>query len=277
MMKLILVFCFNFILFSAFAQNSYFDIVKPRIDCLPNNKPALQNGEYIVLTKDTLYPKMRLEPNLDFVKSTKERRRIVSRYESQIFRFEDSTSILKQWNSDIVVYLDKQIPKGVSENLMTFYEQINEINNLNILFTSKLKDANYYIKVTSEKVNVYGEDYKFNSEEERLKDIYTCATYRIITDNNYKNYAGVLKINISNSDNEFLLKQLKQMFFISLGQFYKYYGYEETSLLSDKYNNSNTISDNDLELLRMHYAIIYEQKINGNTFKALQKIQKNQR
>lgn len=67
------------------------------------------------------------------------------------------------------------------------------------------------------------------------------------------------------------------MFFISLGQFYKYYGYEETSLLSDKYNNSNTISDNDLELLRMHYAIIYEQKINGNTFKALQKIQKNQR
>lgn len=277
MMKLILVFCFNFILFSAFAQNSYFDIVKPRIDCLPNNKPALKNGEYIVLTKDTLYTKMRLEPNLDFVKSTKERRRIVYRYESQIFRFEDSTSILKQWNSDIVVYLDKQIPKEVSENLMTFYEQINEINNLNILFTSKLKDANYYIKVTSEKVNVYGEDYKFDSEEERLKDIYTGATYRIITDNNYKNYAGILKINISNSDNEFLLKQLKQMFFISLGQFYKYYGYEETSLLSDKYNNSNTISDNDLELLRMHYAIIYEQKINGNTFKALQEIQKNQR
>ena len=183
----------------------------------------------------------------------------------------------KQWNDTIVVYLDSELPKEVKKAFKTFFINLNkyEIKNLNITFTNALEKANFYIKISSDSIYTYGEDYIFNKNIAKEDAITTGATYNLLTDKNNKFYSGVLSVNpLQSNTNEKLLKQLKQLFFISLGQFQfsSYIG--KGSLLSKDYNNTNTISVKDIELLRIHYGTIYDQKINGTTFKKLLNIPK---
>ena len=65
---------------------------------------------------------------------------------------------------------------------------------------------------------------------------------------------------------------MKQLFYLSLGNFtIKNYGLDY-SLISIKYRNDETISKHDLDFLKIHYGKIYEQKINENLFNELKKI-----
>lgn len=279
MNKIILICCFIGSIICAKAQDNYFDIVKPRINVIPKKSQVVNTNNYIVLTHDTLYAPLIEEPNLDFVESSRERRKLVYNYEAQVFRLttENSKTVyrLKQWSVPIIVYIDKDIPKEIRNDFIAFFSQINNIDNLSISFTSKLKDANYYIKTSTETINIYGDDDDFETEEERLNSTYYAGTYRLITDDNYKLYAGVLKVNLNDTPNDTkLLRQLKQLFFMSLGNFYLLNYYPEDSLLSEKYNNDDELSIDDINMLKMHYSIIYEQIINGSMFNKLQNLQK---
>lgn len=279
MNKIILICCFISSNICVKAQDNYYNIVKPRINVIPNKGQAVDTDEYIVLKRDTLYAPLKEEPNLDFVESSRERRKLVYNYEAQVFRLttEKSKTVyrLKQWSVPIIVYIDKDIPKEIRNDFITFFSQIKNIDNLSISFTSKLKDANYYIKTSTETINIYGDDDDFETEEERLNSTYYAGTYRLITDDNYKLHAGVLKVNLNDIPNDTkLLRQLKQLFFMSLGNFYLLNYYPEDSLLSEKYKNNDEFSIADINMLKMHYSIVYEQIINGSMFNKLQNLQK---
>ncbi|WP_104733906.1 hypothetical protein [Hanstruepera ponticola] len=280
-MKNILFYFFIILTFSVKAQDSYFEIVKPRIEVIQKEKNVLNTDNYIALTNDTLYIPIKSEPNLDFVKSSYDRRKLVYNYEAQVFRLttekSKTTYRLKQWSVPIIVYFDKKISKEVKNDFIIFFSQINDIRNLNFSFTSKINEANYYIKSTNETINSYGDDNEFETKEELLNSTHFAGTYLIITDETDKFIGGVMKLNLDDMPNqEKLLRQIKQLFFMSLGNFYLSSHYPEDSILSKNYNNSNDLSKNDLDILKMHYSIIYDQKINGTIFNRLQKLQKRQ-
>ncbi|WP_439152422.1 hypothetical protein [Winogradskyella sp.] len=159
-----------------------------------------------------------------------------------------------QWNSDILVYLDKSIPKKTRKRFVNFFKQINGINNFRIAFSKKLKNANYLIRVSDSTIP----NKKTKTKEYDEYHPFSKVTYNLLNDNNDKLYAGILEIDKSVLHNDSLtLKKLKQMFFMSLGAFVMitYMPYE--SLLSPTYESSEKISELDLKLLRTHYYYIY--------------------
>lgn len=273
------IFVFHFI---SIGQNTYSDIVKPRLSFVSNKSESTDSSKIVVLNNDTLYAKYDTYGDLSFLKDTSySDKKIIRDYQNSLFRYSHENSknviILKQWNSPIVIYLDKELPKKVRKQFESFFSQVKGIDNLNISFTKDIEKANYYIKVVDEPVNGYKDDYEFESEEERNEFVFTGANYNLLTDNNAKFYSGILEINPESKDEFQMLKQLKQLFFFSLGQFtLNYYSSQENRLRSDSYNNSEHISDYDLDLLRIHYKIIYDRKINGTTFQNLMKIAKDQ-
>jgi len=274
--KLTFIICyFIFFYHNTIFSQSYNDIVTPRINCLGNVNSYNKDKSYIILENDTLHT---LERDVEYLYHLNEgnySKEIISRYYKQAFRYttEDSKNVkyIKQWNDDIVIYIDSDFPKVVQKEFETFCEQFKKIRNLNIEFTKNKDKSNFYIKSVNKPVNGYDDQY-FESDEERKNFIYTGATYKLVIDNNKKYYAGILSVYISDSSNERLLKQLKQLFFSSLGQFDPSSYYEDSSILSKDYNNSPVLSENDLQLLQLNYVIIYQQKINSNTFVKLLKL-----
>lgn len=258
------------------SQNSYDSIVKHR-KVFTSQKPSNlnKNTKKILLANETLYDNYTKSHNLQYLNEALYlNKKTLRRYKAQIFRFtyEYSKTVyeLKQWNAPIVVYIDRKIPKNIVQDFKKFYTQIDSIENLKISFTSNIKKANYFIKTTTEKIKSYSKDYEFDSEEEKENSILTGAKYNLLTDDNNKFYSGILTVNI---DKEIkLLKQLKQLFFMSLGQFYTSQYYPKESILSKTYENKKSISQFDLDLLKIHYSIIYDQRINGTTFEKLIKL-----
>jgi hypothetical protein len=262
-MKKILFIVFIFTYCFALSQN---DNLKHRIEFTADSEYSNSQTNKVVLSNKVLYAKTR-EPYL-FNDSIFKLKKTLRLYKSLVFRHKDEL-LLKQWNTPIIIYFDKKIPKTVIENFSQFYSQLNNIKNLNISFTKNIEKANYYIQSTNKNINAYPDTYTFKSEEERINSILTGATYSLITDKNNKFYAGILTINISNKDDLAILKQLKQLFYMGLGNFYSSKKFDRDSLLSDKYEKVDYISNFDLTLLKMHYINIYDQKITREIFNNL--------
>ncbi len=264
------------------AQNSYTDIVKPKLSFTYNKSEATNPSQYVVLKKDTLYGTYKTYDDLSHLTdSLFSNRKLLNRYQSAVFNYTNANSkkprILKQWNCPVIIYIDKNLPRNVRKDFKNFYTRFNGIENLDIQFTNNLENANYFIQVVNENVNGYNSDFEFDSEEEKINFLFTGATFNLQTDANYKLYSGILKINIEGKNEIQLLKQLKQLFYFSLGQFSYSFIDNPENLLSNSYVDSDSISDFNLYLLKIHYKIIYDEKINGTTFKDLIKLANNQR
>ncbi len=264
----------NFVL----CQNNVEDIVKPRLSFVSDKNIATDLSKIIVLEKDTLFSKYKTY-DLTFLNDSLYSEDFFFKYEYMVFQFTDENSKkiyhIQQWSTPIIVYLDKELPKTVRKEFEEFYSQIKGIKNLKISFTTKLENANYFVKATSKTVNGYDNDYKFPDEESRRNNVLTGSTFKLQSDYNNKYFSGILTVNPSEKDETLLLKQLKQMFFMSLGRFFVSNEFEEESILSSKYVNSKVVSQSDLDILKVHYEIIYDQAINGTTFKKLKEIANN--
>lgn len=157
-----------------------------------------------------------------------------------------------QWTSKINVYFDKQIPIKVKKDFISFFEPLNNIDNLEIDFVKKKENANYLIKTSDTLIPnnpKYGEAYNLSK-----------ATYNMLTDKNKKFYGGEIIIDLDRlNDKSLLLPKLKQLFFTSLGQFATLKHFTKTSLLSIKYEDDKEISDEDIQLLKMHYIKIFDE------------------
>ncbi|MCX7549797.1 hypothetical protein [Xanthomarina sp. F2636L] len=237
------------------------------------NKTNLDT-ELVILENDTLFNINSNIIDLGFLNDTTYGKKFLDKYNAIGFGITGKDYKngfqLRQWNTPIVIYFDKKIPNEVIKGFKLFFSQISNLEHLNISFTSKIKNANYYIKTTSEEINVYNNDFKFESDTERKKSFLTGATYRLTNDSNNKFYSGILSININRDQTDLdILKQLKQLFFLSLGNFDIGFDINSSSLLSKKYISSDTISEFDYKLIKLHYSTIYPQIIDERAFSKL--------
>lgn len=281
-MRFILFFLIIFISIKAECQESYSDIVKPRLSFVTDKNDATDLNEWVIIHKDTFYSKYNTKHDLSYLDESLYSEDLYYYYEYLAFRFTDENSkkihYIIQWAAPIVIYMDKELPESVRSQFEDFYSQIKGIENLKISFTSKLENANYYIKTTSKTIKGYNDDYTFTSEKEKQNHALTGGTYKLqIDDNNNKYYSCILTVNPSNKDEINLLKQLKQLFYMSLGNFFISESFDEESILSTKYDNDSKISELDLDILKVHYALIYDQKINSTTFKKLLELSKKKK
>ncbi|WP_418511734.1 hypothetical protein [Corallibacter sp.] len=255
----LLLFSIFFFSYVSYSQ-TYSSIVKPRISFIDESRTLNPDLDYLNAS------------NYEYENMIKYYQRIVfcTIYDDTLYNYK-----LMQWSTDIVIYLDKNLPKSVANGFYDFISKsnINSVNNLNISFTKKVSEANYIIKMTPKMVNGYDKDFEFDSEEERKNSFLTGGTYELSTDQNNKFYSAVLEMSskLKKTDDQFL-KQLKQLFFKSLGNFVADNYKDTDSLLHKAYINSDTISEFDMNILKIHYGIIYEQIINGSKFRSLVKL-----
>ena len=282
MIKNTFTFFLYFVSITLLSQTNLDQFFKPRLLFGSQENRTDTNTEIIVLETDTLYNLNTNSYDLEFLNDSLYSKNFLQLYNVMGFGESNNKSKseykLRQWNAPIVIYFDKQIPKSIIKDFEKFYNQINHLENLEIRFTSNIKKANYYIKTTSEDIIAYSKDFKFDSELERENHYFTGANYFLNTDGNNKFYNGILNINIERGKNNIaILKQLKQLFFLSLGNFYLGFKVDESSLLNNDYLNSQTFSTFDLDLLKLHYSIIYPQKIDDGAFNKLIKFSKTQK
>lgn len=278
-MKYNLFIISTFITFAMFGQKTDCDSIKPRLSFVPDKWTATDLSHYIIIDKDTLYASYKTDFDTSLLKSyLEDDEGFLNHYRMIVFLFTDKNSKViyevKQWAAPIIVYLDKNLPKTVRSQFEEFYSQIQDVKNLKIGFTSKLKDANYQIKVTTTPIKANKNDSEISNKKNNINSILNGGTYSLLTDDNNKFYSGILSININGRNDIDVIKQLKQLFFMSLGSFYGGFVSDNNSLLSKHYDNSSNFSDFDLKILKMHYHNIYEQKINGTTFLKLYNLSK---
>ena len=259
--------------FSGFGQESLNSIIKPRIT--ENNTDLSKENYKISIDNINLYEELIDDENLRSFHKIISDKKFLNPYKHMIFRSSEKVFYLKQWSVPIVIFFDKEIPEDIQKKLIDYYKQVNSIKNLSIKATKDISKANYFIKITNEEINGYDSDYEFRSEEERINNPLTNGNYNLMTDNNMKLFCGTLTINPKGKTNDQIVKQLKQLIFLSLGQFYISILHKENSILSKNYNNSEILSDENKKLLELHYSIIYPQKINLSTFNTLVSFIKN--
>ena len=164
----------------------------------------------------------------------------------------------QQWKNKIIVYVDKSIPKKTRKDFRRFFEQLNTIEHLQIDFTKNKEKANYLIKDTSKDL-LAGMDLYTKNESYP----YSHVTYNLLTDTNSKLFGGTLLINSAAlKDKTLLLPKLKQLFYISLGQFTIDRNVKKNSLLSYNYYNKDTISKTDILLLKLHYIKLHNKPMS---------------
>lgn len=219
---------------------------------------------YVVINSDTLFgsiSKISCQETLDFCKNLNDKK-LINIYKDVVFNNLDCGKYkrvqTKQWISDIIVYVDKTIPRKTRKEFENFYKAIGAINNLSINFNKKKSKSNYFITTTSENLSKPIDSININESYP-----YNHITYNLFGDNNFKFYSCILRINLNLIDDKTLIiKKLKQLFFISLGQFTIDKDVKTNSLLSYDYKNPNNISNEDLLLLKLHYLKIHDTPLN---------------
>ncbi|MTE25519.1 hypothetical protein [Winogradskyella ouciana] len=165
-----------------------------------------------------------------------------------------SIAHFRQWNSEVITYLDKRIPRNIRKEFMNFFRQLDSINNFNMSFSNSLNKANYIIKFSDTVVpNLKTKKKKYNENHPLSK-----GNYRVLVDNDDKIYGCYMYVDRSLLDNEdLLLKKLKQLYFMSLGQFTYRKNISKKSLLNPEYIDTSKLSNYDKNLLSTHYYKIY--------------------
>ncbi|MGY0392579.1 hypothetical protein ACW5R3_08505 [Bizionia sp. KMM 8389] len=282
MIKNIIVVCIQLVSLFVFSQSNYNTIVKPRIQALSNNHTDIDENYHFYLEHDTLYANNIDNNKLQFLLEERyDYKRMVSHYRRIVFCYLTPNPPvvyqLKQWNAPIVIYIDKAFSKATRNAFTDFISNLEaaNISNLNFSFTNKVEKANFYIKASRTPINGYGDDFKFKSETERKNNLLTGSTYNLITDNNNKFYGGILELYLEGFKSDAVInKRLKQLFFKSLGNFVADNYKDTNSLLHKNYVDTDVISDFDINILKIHYLIIYDQIITDSTFKKLIQIAK---
>ena len=70
-----------------------------------------------------------------------------------------SYGITKQWNSKLVVHLDKSLPRTVRKKFRSFFNQVANIDNLDISFSKDIEKSNYLIKFSDTIIPVVKSNY----------------------------------------------------------------------------------------------------------------------
>lgn len=259
-------------------------ILKEKFVTIQNTNRELinKNSEFLVLeNKDTLVlsksniPKFTY-PNLATKRETK---RFKSYYPYIAFgsfnsKYTKTTTnnTLRQWNVPIKVFIDKSFQKETRKQIEKFILDISNLNiqNLKIELVKNKSNSNYFITTTSKQLEVLDEKKLDQYSDEQIKNRFKDnANYYLMSDD-IKNYSCVLKVNPNTfTERNNISVKVKKLFFGSLGRFYPISHLKE-SLLYTKYENNDTISTFDKNILKTHYNYIYPYKVDFDFFKQLE-------
>lgn len=236
----------------------------------------LENNDTLILTKLPI-PKF-VFPQLSSKKETQKFKSIYSYIAFRSFvnaKYNKHNLTLRQWNVPIKVFIDKTFHKKDRINIGNFIMQFSTLGipNLKIELVKNKDDANYYITTTKELLEVLDKKKLDQYSVEQLKNRYVNnANYYLRSDNQKKIYSCVLKVNLKTfKSQEDLIRKIKKLFFGSLGRFYPIIYSNKESILNTKYENNDTISTFDINVLKTHYNYIYPYKVDFNLFKTIEK------
>jgi len=178
------------------------------------------------------------------------------------------TRKILQWKVPVLVFIDKSFPKAAKLELTSFIKQITGINNLEVKLVKKLKDANYYIRLTDEEASGYSEShYKARTQDQIEKLVFTDIDYNIFTDRRNTFYGANFIVSESLFDKKYAIQKLKKGFLITLCQFTSSSRVNKENILhSDNFNKIDKIPNHDLNLLKLHYATLYSIDVNQVVF-----------
>lgn len=224
--------------------------------------------EKVIIDNDTL---VKLKPkataaDMDLFCQCFNKDAIVKIYLSTAFNKKNNEGLAtsNQWSSKIIVYLDPKFSKQIKRAFKAFFKPIENIRNLSISYTNNKNDANYHILISDNTIK------QFKNNDGQYSDFYPLSrvTYSLVNDKRNRFYTGKLKIDTKSLlDNETLiLKKLKQLFYNSITYFQLNNIISKNSLTSINYDESNTISDLDVELLTLHYYRLHENPITFKQF-----------
>ncbi|MDC9723977.1 MAG: DUF2927 domain-containing protein [Urechidicola sp.] len=261
---------------SIFSNKKFVPIKNLNRDLLNKNSEILilESKDTLVLT--TIYPQKFIYPNL----ATKEETRKFKTYYPYIafgsfnskYTKTTTNNTLRQWNVPIKVFIDKSFQKETRKEIEKFIMDISNLNiqNLKIALVKNIRNSNYYITTTSEQLEVLDEKKLDRYSDAQIKNRFkNNANYYLISDD-IKSYSCVLKVNPNTFiDSDNISVKVKTLFFGSLGRFYPISHLKE-SLLYTKYENNDTISTFDKNILKTHYNYIYPYKVDFDLFKQLE-------
>lgn len=214
--------------------------------------------DYIVLKKDTLFASLEKKVPVTF-----QNKKDYFNYKRTVFPYPNK-DFLRQWKSNINVYLNKKIDKSIRKDFEEFIASFPKTENLKISLVKKIENANFHITVGDNIQNIYkGLEL---SKEELKKKLYYNINYKI--ESNKDSYIScVLEFDPKKvTDEKKLLKGLKTLFFSSLGRFYLNTYNSEKSLLSSQHPEVDYLTDFDIKILKYHYQNIYNYKIYRKDF-----------
>ncbi|OZV68591.1 hypothetical protein CA834_08965 [Winogradskyella aurantia] len=230
-------------------------------------------SEKIILPEDTLvYIKQKFtSADLDYYCKCIENEEIANSYYAFAFTKRQKgfqNDRVTQWNADIILFIDKKIPKNVQKDFKKFIKPISNLKNLKINYSKDPLNSNYHIIASDTSLKIYKNDKDSLDIEHALSG----ATYQLISDSNDKYYSAKLSLDIdATQDSELLLKKMKQLFFLSLAQFQIGSRNQNDSLLSLDYNNSENISSYDIAILKLHYIRIHDYPFTKKDFSTFYK------
>lgn len=272
-----IVILFFIISSSGFSQVEE-DVINPSIRFSKLDSKSSNNRElaYTVSNNDTFYRKEIKFKNLsDFQYDKVKTPKLLEHYKLSVFYLTKKHSKkvyrLLQWKVPIVVYFDKEIPNRIKKEVKMFYSQLENIDNLSITFTNDIDKANYRIQTTHEIFNENSKDYGVADKFNVNNYIFDYCNYFLITDKRDGIIGCSLKINREQLNNDdYLLANIKQGFFLSLGRFFLNPSLMEEGILTNTiYENEKGISDLDLSILKLHYYQLYHRRIDGTDFENL--------
>ncbi|KQC33171.1 hypothetical protein AAU57_07490 [Nonlabens sp. YIK11] len=174
-----------------------------------------------------------------------------------------STVNIVQWKKPVHIFLDPELPKLLRDNFQTHVKSTYQgIPNLNVDFTNKKEKSNVAVANTND--SVYRIKPGSKSYERYIKKFPDGLPYDNIKDVEWKGYDGtkyqtLIKVNYKEIDNgSVALKKLKHLFYHVITNFRNSTDGNVASLNTYAYENNERVEEMDIELLKMHYHILWK-------------------
>lgn len=219
-----------------------------------------QTTDFVVLKKDTVYHSISTVSKKVVFDSEDD----ANEYMMTIFHHRNA-KYLKQWKEEVTVFISKELKPEILKKFKAFVQSFPQLKNFKVSIVKDKKLANYFIKTTSDFKSIH--DGKGYSEKQKRESNYYNLNYKIrAVGSGFK--SCILTFDPKRIyDDKVFLKQLKVVFFTTMGQFQQDSWRRNMSILNYRNDDVHQLTDFDLRLLRYHYQHIFNESIEAIDFK----------
>lgn len=181
---------------------------------------------------------------------------------------------LKHFKVPVVIFFDRGFSKNQINNFKKFVLSFPKIENLEISFTKDIEKANYFFDIVNYNVSAYKKEQieEYETYADKSKLTFLNMAFTNLQDLNNKLISCHYLINESILNDSDFLSKLKKGFYISLARLNPKPIAPNQSILGLGFNENNILSSYDGQMLKFHYELMYDFKINIETFEFLSEI-----